>query len=44
MIPGEALYFRNDLVLHGSAMVGANSGVRIALAVDCLTSPTSVKP
>merc|ERR1711957_892959 len=35
MIPGEALFFRNGMVMHGSANHG--NGRRIALTMDCVT-------
>ena len=34
MIPGEVLFFRNGMVLHGTAKLG--EGMRVAMAVDCV--------
>eukprot|EP00930_Biecheleria_cincta_P061279 TRINITY_DN46857_c0_g1_i1.p1 TRINITY_DN46857_c0_g1~~TRINITY_DN46857_c0_g1_i1.p1 ORF type:complete len:308 (+),score=25.97 TRINITY_DN46857_c0_g1_i1:49-972(+) len=42
MMEGEALLFRNDVVIHGSARVGG-AGTRVSLAIDCHTAPSKTE-
>jgi hypothetical protein len=39
MLPGEALFFRNGMVMHGTARLGGE-GSRMSLAIDCVASRT----